>query len=118
VKKLNEYNKKEKQRITSEIEAHATIFEIDEYDSTTSGDVIIDLGLCSKCKDLLCTQTEYGTIYAQCRIWEKMLNTSNRVKHCTRFRRRGQMSLYDMQDIATIININKREIGFKNEKKL
>ena len=105
MKKLSQFKDDEKRAIKDEIDAHAAVIEVDGYSTETN------LGLCSNCKQLTCTSTEYGTTYAKCSEWEIRLNISNRIKHCNKFRQRGQMDLYEMKDIAIIIDVNKKEIG-------
>ncbi len=109
MKKLSEFKSEEQRAIKNEIDAHAAIIQVEDY---STGNVATDLGLCSNCKQLIYTSTEYGTAYAKCNEWEMRLNLSNRIKHCNRFRQRGQMDLYEMKDVAIIIDPDKKKLDY------
>ena len=113
MRKISDFEDKERRQISSEVDALASEYDTDKYDGVSMGvrGLKNDMGLCGQCKDLLFTKTQYGTQYAKCTEWKKNLNGVDLVVECTAFRRRGEMSLYDMKDIAIIIETPKRKIG-------
>ena len=110
MKTLSDLSKEEKTKVSKEIDAYATRFH-DRCDDEVRSGRVIEMGLCSTCKELLFTRTQYGTTYAQCERWDKQLNGLDLVVECTAFKRHGEMSLYDMKDIAILIDVEKRKIG-------
>lgn len=42
----------------------------------------------------------------------KKLDSQNPIKQCYNFQPRGQLSMFEMQQIATIIDIKQRKAGF------
>lgn len=71
------------------------------------------LGLCSSCKCLKAAQTRYGRTKAKCWEFEVELYGIDPVIECTCYARRGEMTLTQMQEIATLIDL-KRPVGFEN----
>jgi hypothetical protein len=72
------------------------------------------LGLCRKCSHLMAFQTQYGKIHAQCEEFKKVLNASDPIIQCTWFNEEGQLSLWDMKEMATYIVVDGHPIGFTN----
>jgi len=110
MKRLSDLEKDERQRISHEIDSIATQYPVSSY-SAEFGGLKIDLGLCTSCTQLLYTKTEYGTTYAFCEKWECRLNGIDLVEECTGFEKNGVMSLWDMKEIAILIDVEKRKIG-------
>jgi hypothetical protein len=71
-----------------------------------------DFGLCYDCKCLYAFKTEYGTMRGKCYEFEIIMNGINKIKHCTRYDKKGQMSLDDMKDMAILIDDEKKKVGF------
>jgi len=111
MKKLSDLPKEEKEAISREIDVLASQYSTDFWDGEVPFGRKIEMGLCSTCKDLRYTKTQYGTVYAQCERWDKILNGIDLVVECTAFKRQGEMSLYDMKEIAVLIDVEKRKIG-------
>ena len=110
MKKLSDLSKKEKSKISDEIDALGSKYTAGKYSGEFSGSKV-EMGLCSTCKELLFTKTQYGNTYAMCERWDKTLNGIDLVVRCGAFRKRGEMSLYDMKDIAVLIDVQQRKIG-------
>jgi hypothetical protein len=70
------------------------------------------VGLCSMCTHLNYCKGEYGTVHAHCEEYGIRLTGRERVKECTKYARRGQMLLSEALQMAHIIEVGKREIGF------
>ena len=70
------------------------------------------VGLCSDCSNLDYCKSEYGTVHAHCSEYNIKLTGNHRIKECTKYSRRGQMTLADALRMAYLIDIDKREIGF------
>ena len=70
-------------------------------------------GLYSNCKYLMAAKTRYARIKAKCYEFDVNLHGIDPVIECTYYTRRGEMTLTQMQEIATLIDL-KRPIGFKD----
>ena len=110
MKKLSDLPQEEKHKISSEIDALSSKYT-DPYEGEVLQGVNIEMGLCSSCKELLFTKTQYGTFYARCEQWDKRLNGIDLVVECTGYRKRGEMTLFEMKDLAVLIDPPKRKIG-------
>ena len=90
----------------------------DRWDSvklpTTSNEA--RLGLCSDCINANVVTTEYGTVYAYCDRFEMSISGRDAIVSCTRYSKRGELTLQEMQDIAIIIEVDKKQAGFIMEK--
>lgn len=75
-----------------------------------------EYGLCADCANFTVTKTEFRTIRAACNAYHRQLmglNSVHQVIECTEYVKKGQMSLYDMQNIAILIEPDAPEkIGF------
>lgn len=112
MKKLNEYDITERKQIESEINAFGEAMG-GEWEAVSRDPIRDDsYGLCNKCKEFLLTMSEYGGKYAYCYKWKQIFKDNRRVTECSGFEERGRMTLYDMKQIATIIEIPDKEIGF------
>ena len=114
VKKLSDFKKGEKERVQQEITegTHKIAMSDDTWESPSEKNAVADFGLCTNCKWLRASKTKYGRIYAFCMEWDRALSGVDLIERCNRFDKRGQMSLYDMQQIAVIIEVDKRKVGF------
>ena len=109
MKKLSDLGEDERTKISNEIDSLSRQYSVNShYDF---GGIKIDMGLCTSCAQLLYTKTEYGTTFAFCDRWGSRLNGVDLVSECTGFSRNGGMSLWDMKEIAVLIDIPKRKIG-------
>lgn len=70
------------------------------------------LGLCGQCSHLMACQTQYGKIYARCEEFKFVINGIDPITSCTLFFEHGQLSLYDMREMATYIVLKGHQIGF------
>jgi len=72
-----------------------------------------EYGLCHDCENFSAVRTEYGKTFAKCELFNKILNTNDVITSCTEYSKRGQLSLRDMKEIATIIDpSSNKKIGF------
>jgi len=110
MKKLSNLPDDERRTLSDEIDSLGNQYPIAGYD-TAFGGFKIEMGLCTNCCQLLFSKSQYGTIYARCEKWEKQLNGVDLIQECTGFARRGEMSLWDMKQIAVLIDVEKRKIG-------
>ena len=72
-------------------------------------------GICAKCVGLFGIATEFNVIRATCNKAQHLpLSTQNPVTHCTRFEALGELSLYDLFQMAKIMDDPKRRsVGFR-----
>jgi len=70
-----------------------------------------DFGICATCQYFFGQRSVWGKYYVHCDYLNKPLaiNAADPVAHCTNYSRRGQMTIADMQQIATIIDLDKKD---------
>jgi hypothetical protein len=73
-----------------------------------------ECGICSDCRNLVASHTKFGKILAKCFETYQILNSSDPIIECTRFNKMGFLSMYDMKEMATLIEI-KKPLGFLSE---
>jgi len=71
-----------------------------------------DFGLCYDCKCLYAFKTQYGTVRGKCYEFEVILDGVNKIMNCTRYDKKGQLSLDDMKTMAILIDDDKKTMGF------
>lgn len=83
---------------------------------TTKENLKDRLGICCDCSLLDFTRSEFGRVFAKCSKKKMRLEGKDRIVECTSYWQKGQMDLYEMYDIATLIEISKIEIkGFTSK---
>ena len=112
--KLSELSKKDKDIIREEISVKAKVLGVyDEwYDSSSRIYSSVDLRLCTNCRNLRAYRLRYGTERAYCDILETVLNPGDPVTDCSEYCDRFLMSLQDMQQIAVLIDLDTKKVGF------
>lgn len=112
MKKISDLEKEEQTREWRHIESKAGLLGTD-WDGHLPNRLDKDeFGLCSNCTHARVTKTKYGNIYMFCTEWERHLNGVNLVSECTAYHKIGQMSLFDMKEIAVMIDVENKKIGF------
>lgn len=74
------------------------------------------IGLCATCVNCHYKKTQLMDEQFLCERleWKQTkLNTSDPVIECSAYTRRGQMTLWDMKEMATLVDPPKRQPGFK-----
>jgi len=69
-------------------------------------------GVCYDCQHLKAAITEYGKIHARCFELEVSLSSLDPIIHCSSYKKRGSMTLWEMKDIAVILEPFKKQAGF------
>lgn len=72
-----------------------------------------DFGICNDCSHFYATETKFSKVYARCTEIEKRLDPRDPIVKCSWYRKRGMLSIYDMKEMATPIDI-RRQAGFIN----
>lgn len=91
-------------------------FESDRRRTAIGG--MARFGICAQCLHMSFAKTDFSIAWALCTRWDHAamgafrLNSKRPLQNCTEFNRRGFVSLYDMQDIAWIIDISEKKAGF------
>lgn len=115
-RKLSDYEKEDRNKIDSQIDTGAAVAgqsRYEEYPSAKVGGE--EFGLCATCKNLRVAKTRFGSIYAECtEFYEKIkLRPEDPIIDCSYYEKLGNPSLMFMKEIAIILDIKKKEIGFK-----
>ena len=74
-------------------------------------------GLCSTCKYFNLVKSEFKVLYSSCDMKEKVKITEEEpIKFCSMYSKIGEMSLYEMGQLALFLNIDKdkERVGFLN----
>jgi len=80
------------------------------HDRVTTFD---ELELCSTCTSARALKTKYGKLSAFCYEFDLKLNNVDPVIECLSYIKKGSMNLNQMKEIATLIDIDTKKIGFK-----
>ena len=117
MKKYSDLENKEQNIFSDQLTANVKKLGIeDAWDGGLPADsnILADVGLCKKCKDLRAYRQKYGTESAYCYRMRRLLNPADPVVSCSEYEDRFIMSIWDMQQLAVIIDLEeKNEIGFK-----
>ena len=111
MKKLSEYDDNIKAAITTSIDQQGKQI-IDIYYDESYTRVDDDYGLCTDCKQFKITKMEFGDVIAECETWDVRRTSNRRVEECSSYNKRGQLTLQDMKEVAYIIDVGSRKIGF------
>ncbi len=117
MKKYKDLEDKEKRDMSDELDAKALLVGADSWENINpqiSKNKLEDLlGICASCTQLEYCETEFGRTYARCGFMEIRLTGKDRMVERTKFSPRGQLSLNDMKEIATYIDVKKeKDVGF------
>lgn len=105
--------KNERDRIGREVDLGARNIGSDtEYGSPPVDFDTKKFGLCCDCSELRASISKFGSIFARCYEFDKNLNSSDPIEKCSDYKKKGSMTLWDMKEIAYIIEVDKKEIGF------
>lgn len=80
-------------------------------------------GICAGCNHFCCVESEFEVRAAWCSSeWLRRnlqpfyLTSVHPIRKCSEFSRKGHMNLWEMKQIAILIDIPKRKAGFTEEK--
>uniref|UniRef100_A0A6M3JPC9 Uncharacterized protein n=1 Tax=viral metagenome TaxID=1070528 RepID=A0A6M3JPC9_9ZZZZ len=73
--------------------------------------IVGNYGLCTDCRSFGIIQTDFSIVYSCCERFEIRLDLKNKITNCSGYSKRLEMSLWDMKELATIIE-NKEIVGF------
>lgn len=72
------------------------------------------LGICLKCIYLEFAESQFTVEHLHCSQYNKNLNEKSKITNCSQYRDKTAMTLAQMQMIATIIDVDKKEsVGFR-----
>lgn len=100
-----------RETISEEVRARAVPLDRQAAKYTVLGE---EYGLCSSCAYFKYVRGAFKVRYVACGSFEKLLKADDPVVECTGYIKTGTMSIWDMQQIAYIIDI-KEPVGFKTE---
>lgn len=113
-KKLKDLSQTERKAVSEEINTGAAMIGQDSWDTAVHLNSKSNnrLGLCSDCINANVIITEYGTTYANCERFEIPLSGRDPVVSCTRYTKRGSLTIQEMESMAILLETNKKEVGF------
>jgi hypothetical protein len=71
-----------------------------------------EFGICYNCRELRACKTRYGRTYAKCWEFDLVMNGNDPIEECTCYKKRNEMDLNMMKDIAILIDVDKKQAGF------
>ncbi|HQO99976.1 MAG TPA: hypothetical protein PL042_05130 [Caldisericia bacterium] len=92
------------------------VYDYNEAYSGTGNVIPTRFGLCSTCDEFYYVQYQYDQEKIACGFSEVMRhwpNGDNPIKTCTGYRKRGQVSLMEMSNMAYYIDDKKKKLGFE-----
>ncbi len=72
-------------------------------------------GLCSTCNNFHGATSKFGRVFARCEDMGIKLNQTDPIIECTYYDQRGVLDLKDMKEMAVMIEVEKKTIGFIKE---
>lgn len=116
--KLKNLSSEERNEVEAQIDL--TGDKINEIRGDTRKDYSHLYGICGNCLSFVCVETEFTILMAGCSNYNICgecngairLDSKHPVMKCTEHSRRGEMSIYEMKQIATLINPAKDRVGF------
>ena len=111
---IDRLGKKDRKFVNKEIDAGARALGYDtEYGSPKQTVFNKDkFGICHDCVFLRGAESMYGRTIAICNEFEMRLNGMDPIKNCTEYKKRGGMTLWDMKEMALILDVDRRTAGF------
>lgn len=113
-----EVEKVDPEELEKELEAKAAAIGLDIYyasnsDRSKNKSHNHEFGLCAKCTYFGCARSETKVLFTWCSEFRSPLSTTDPVIDCTYFSERSTtLSLREMMNIATIIDKDRRDVGF------
>lgn len=113
MKKLSDFEEDEKDKIRKVLEAKSEILGMDSWDrNRATYNKLNNFGLCSSCTAFQYAKTEFAIKKAYCYDIDLSLTEQDPITECSKYSKRGEMSLQMMMEIAHIIEFPKDKIGF------
>lgn len=110
---------RKKEKVKDTIELAASQLGYDRWEDRNKNSAIPEcFGMCSSCQNMQFATTEFRVRWAQCEVFgygltALQLSMAEPVQECTNYKKNGQLSLRDMVNIATLIDVNKKQkVGF------
>jgi hypothetical protein len=86
------------------------------FERATSADMSIEhkkmFGICGTCKNLWFAESEFNVLFAKCNVFDVMIHRKQPIVNCSSYEEIGSMTLWDMKQCATILDLNKKTMGF------
>lgn len=117
MKKVSDLERKDKHQLQEQLEAAAEslgmgFYSVEGDNSGYGPNHSAIVGLCSNCAHYEYVENDvHQVVFAHCERFEKPLG-KNKVKNCSSFVKRGQLSLNEMYAMAIVLDVPKPKIGF------
>lgn len=113
MKKLEDLDKESKSKIVERVNNASERIGIDSFHGPIGNNNLEDkYGICNSCKEFQFAKSEFRIVIARCNDFDIFLHSSNPIKECTNYDKKGTLPLHLMLDIAIIIEPAKNETGF------
>jgi hypothetical protein len=117
IRHYNDLEKNERYHLSSSTDTAASQLGMIEYETSDPirHSLLSGYGLCAGCKHLRYCRSRYRVLHCSCAENEMALSTEDSVTECTSYEERCGMSLNEMKEIAWLIDLDSREIGFHDD---
>ena len=110
---MTDRNREEERKHSKQVDIGARKIGANTEWEQSPRDEIIPLKCCKDCIFLNYTETQYGQKFVSCNELSVKLNGIDPVIKCTSYKKRGEMELWEMKDIAIYIDDReKKRVGF------
>jgi hypothetical protein len=110
---LRDMDSIERKKIDSEIDKGALLIGSDIYYGEPPATFDrSEFGICWDCRELRACKTKYGKTMAKCWEFDIVLNANDPIEECTCYKKRNEMDLNMMKDIAILLDVDKKQAGF------
>ncbi len=112
-KRFSEYEERERKELSRQIEQGHNLLGIEgDWDIPENRAKWEQFGLCRTCSYFRAAETMYGTVFARCDSFDIRLKAGDPIVECSCYNKVGLLTIHDMKEMAYIIELNKKKIGF------
>ena len=107
------FEDREPSELDKRVEAGLIKLNMDgEFDGSNTNFSKNEFGICFDCRNLCAFKTEYGRIFGKCYEFNMPMRGIDKVNHCNRYDKKGQMDLDNMKELAILIENDNKKVGF------
>lgn len=103
----SEKTKEVKEKLINDSFAYDTV-----YTEKTAKCKLDSFGICGSCKKFVFAESEFEVVLSSCPTLGITINSKQQIKNCNSYDKLGTLTLFDMINMAYLIDIPKEPIGF------
>lgn len=72
-------------------------------------------GKCVQCDNFSFAEGEFSVVFAKCNFFDRELTQKNKIVNCSKFKDKSLPELWEMKEMAVLIDIDHKTVGFCSE---